>query len=45
MQQKLAEHDNNILLIFAHIKQLEESKQQEIEFRERKQVGYKRTDK
>jgi phage regulator Rha-like protein len=31
MQQKLAEHDNNILLIFEYLKQLEQSKQEELE--------------
>ena len=41
MQQKLAEHDHNILLIFEYIKQLEEAKQQEAEQKERKRIGYK----
>jgi Zn-dependent M16 (insulinase) family peptidase len=31
MQQKLAEHDNNILLIFEYLKQLEQAKQEELE--------------
>jgi phage regulator Rha-like protein len=31
MQHKLAEHDNNILLIFEYLKQLEQAKQEELE--------------
>ena len=39
--RKLAEHDNNIMLIFEYIKQFEETKQQELEQKNRKQIGYK----
>ena len=41
MQNKLAEHDNNILLIFEYIKQLEQEKQYNIEQQDRKKIGYK----
>jgi len=44
MQDKLAEHDNNILLIFEYIKQLEHEKQHKIEQQDRKKIGYKRHD-
>ncbi len=41
MQNKLAEHDNNILLIFEYIKQLELEKQYNIEQQDRMKIGYK----
>lgn len=41
IQNKLAEHDNNILLIFEYIKQLEQEKQYNIEQQDRKKIGYK----
>ena len=44
MQNKLAEHDNNILLIFEYIKQLEQEKQYNIEQQDREKIGYKRHD-
>ena len=44
MQYKLAEHDNNILLIFEYIKQLEQEKQYNIDQQDRKKIGYKRHD-
>ena len=40
-QNKLAEHDNNILLIFEYIKQLEQEKKYNIEQQDRKKIGYK----
>lgn len=42
IEQKLADHDNKILLIFEYLKQLEQAKQQELEFNERKRIGFKR---
>ena len=42
MQNKLAKHDNNILLIFEYIKQLEQEKQYNIEQQDRKKIGFKR---
>jgi phage regulator Rha-like protein len=44
MQQKLAEHDNNILLIFEYIKQLEQEKQQITDQQNRRKIGYGRSD-
>ncbi len=44
MQNKLAEHDNNIFLILDFIKQLEKEKQYHIEQQDRKKIGYKRHD-
>lgn len=41
MQQKLANHDNNILLIFEYIKQLEHEKQQMTDQQNRKRIGFK----
>jgi len=43
LQKKDIEQDEQILLIFEYIKQLEESKQQEVEIKERKRIGYKRS--
>lgn len=42
--QKLAEHDNNILLIFEYIKQFEEAKLQALEYKNRKRIGFKTSD-
>ena len=42
LQKMDTEHDEKILLIFEYIKQLEEAKQQETEFKERKHIGFKR---
>ncbi len=44
MQNKLAEHDNNILLIFEYLKQFEQEKQYDIDHQNRKKIGYKRND-
>ncbi len=44
MQNKLAEHDNNILLIFDFIKKLEQEKKYNIEQQDLKKIGYKRHD-
>jgi hypothetical protein len=41
IELKLAGHDDNILLIFEYLKQLEQAKQQEIEYKERKKIGFK----
>ncbi len=40
--KKLAEHDNNIMLIFEYLKQFEEAKQQQSEQENRKRIGFKR---
>jgi len=42
IEQKLSGHDEKILLIFEYLKQLEQIKQQEIEFKERKRIGFNR---
>ena len=42
MQQKLAEHDHNILLIFEYIKNLENENQHAVNLQQRKRIGYKR---
>ena len=44
MQFKLAEHDNNILLIFEYIKQLEQKRQHKTDQQHRKKIGFKRQD-
>lgn len=41
LDRKNTEHDNNIMLIFEYIKQFEETKQQELEQKNRKRIGYK----
>lgn len=43
--RKLAEHDNNILLIFEYIKQFEDIKQQELDYKNRKRIGFKTSNK
>jgi len=42
IEQKLADHDDKILLIFEYLKQLELAKQEELEIKERKRIGFKR---
>jgi phage regulator Rha-like protein len=44
IEHKLAEHDNQILVIFQYLKQLEQVKQQELDQQNRKRLGYKRKD-
>lgn len=39
--RKLEQHDNNILLIFEYIKQFEEVKQEELDYKNRKRIGFK----
>jgi hypothetical protein len=41
IEQKIASHDDNILLIFEYLKQLEQAKQQQDEQASRKRIGYK----
>ncbi len=40
-EAKLTDHDDNIMLIFEYLKQLEKSKQEELEYRNHQQIGYK----
>lgn len=42
MKSLLAEHDNNIVLIYEILEQLEEDKQQQIDQQNREKIGYKR---
>jgi len=42
IEQTLLRHDDKILLIFEYLKQLEQVKQQELERKERKRIGFKR---
>ena len=42
MQQKIAENDNSILLIFEYIKELEQEKQQKSVHQNRNRIGFKR---
>jgi len=44
LERRDIEHDKKILLIFEFLKQLERAKQQELERRSRKRVGFKRMD-
>ena len=41
VQNKLAEHDNQIMVIFEYLKQLEKSKQEELEQKKRPKIGFK----
>ena len=41
MEQKLGEHNNQILIIFEYLKQFEQAKQQELDQKNRPQIGYK----
>ncbi|MFO7670935.1 MAG: ORF6N domain-containing protein [Bacteroidales bacterium] len=42
IEHKLAENDDQILLIFEYLKQLEQTKLQELDQQNRKRIGYKR---
>jgi len=41
VQNKLTEHDNQIMVIFEYLKQLEAAKHQELEQKNRKRIGFK----
>jgi hypothetical protein len=41
VMNKLDEHDNHITVIFEYLKQLEQSKQEETDFKQRKRIGFK----
>ncbi len=41
VQNKLTEHDNQIMVIFEYLKQLEVTKHQEMEQKNRKRIGFK----
>lgn len=42
IEHNLSVHDDKILLIFEYLKQLEQDRQQQVELKERKRIGYKR---
>jgi hypothetical protein len=42
IEQKLSSHDDKIMLIFEYIKQLKQTEQEELEFKNSKQIGFKR---
>lgn len=41
IQNKLTEHDNQIMVVFEYLKQFEQAKQQELEQKERPLIGFK----
>ena len=41
IQEKLAEHDEKIILLFEYLKQLDREKQQMTDQHKRKRIGYK----
>jgi len=41
IEEKIGEHDNQILLIFEYLKQLEAVKQKELELKNRKPIGFR----
>ena len=41
IENEISGHDEKLLLIFEYLKQLEQSKQEEVEFKNRKPVGFK----
>ena len=45
IEYKLAKHDNQILIVFEYLKQLEEAKQQVLEQKNPKPIGYKQKSK
>ena len=42
IEQKFADHDEKIMLIFEYLKRLEQDKQEEIKIQERRRIGFKR---
>jgi phage regulator Rha-like protein len=44
IENKFFEHDDKIMLLFEYIKQLEKAKQEELDQKNRKKIGYKRHD-
>jgi phage regulator Rha-like protein len=42
MKQQLSEHDNKIMIVFEYLKQFEQSKQEELEQRNRPKIGFKK---
>jgi hypothetical protein len=44
LEKKLSIHDDSIMLIFEYIKQFEDAKRHELEYRNRKRIGFKSTE-
>lgn len=42
LEKKFSKHDDKILLIFEYLKQLEQTRQEELEYKNRKRIGFKR---
>ncbi|PCH66651.1 MAG: hypothetical protein COC01_07565 [Bacteroidetes bacterium] len=40
LEKKFTDHDDKIMLIFEYLKQLEKAKQEELEFKKRKKIGF-----
>jgi hypothetical protein len=45
LERKYADHDDKIILIFEYLKQLEKTKQQELEQNQRRRIGFKTSKK
>jgi phage regulator Rha-like protein len=45
LEKKGLEHDEKLVLIFKYLKQLEQAKQEEQEFRNRKSIGFRQGEK
>ena len=45
IERKVSTHDDKIMLIFEYIKQFEEIKKQDLEQKNRKQIGFNRENK
>lgn len=45
IEESLTEHDNNILVIFEYLKQIEKDKQEQFDQENRKRIGYKNDEK
>ncbi len=41
IEQTITEHDSNILIIFEYLKQLEQAKQEQLDYKNRKRLGFK----
>ena len=41
IEQTITEHDSNILIIFEYLKQLEQAKQEQLDYKNRKGLGFK----
>ena len=41
LEKKFADHDSKILVIFEYLKQFEKAKQEELEHKHRRKIGFK----